>query len=197
VHLHTDDATAQRLEGQRNGTTEAWHILDAAPGATALCGVRPGVDADTLRKALVAQDFDAVLRRLPVRAGETIYVPAGTLHSFGPDTLVYEIEQASDIQQHAVHWQMEDGSEVPEQEWHTNPDTLTQEVKLEPRRWARWRSTGRRTCCWATCPTSPRTCCGSYGGPATATRPSPPWAACRRDGAHRRRRGTTRRRRIR
>ncbi|MFD5232886.1 hypothetical protein ACFWJ5_31055 [Streptomyces qaidamensis] len=27
-----------------------------------------------------------------------IYVPDGTLHSFGPNTLVYEIEQTSDIQ---------------------------------------------------------------------------------------------------
>ncbi|WP_229890166.1 class I mannose-6-phosphate isomerase, partial [Streptomyces griseomycini] len=84
VHLHADDETARRLEGQPNGKTEAWHILDAAPGATALCGVKDGVTADRLRAALEAQDFDAVLRRLPVRAGDTVYVPGGTLHSFGP-----------------------------------------------------------------------------------------------------------------
>jgi mannose-6-phosphate isomerase len=29
------------------------------------------------------------MRRLPVRAGETIYVPGETLHSFDPDTLIY------------------------------------------------------------------------------------------------------------
>ena len=43
VHLHADDATAQRCEGVSTGKTEAWHVLDAAPGATALCGVRDGV----------------------------------------------------------------------------------------------------------------------------------------------------------
>ncbi|MFC4376326.1 class I mannose-6-phosphate isomerase [Nocardia halotolerans] len=133
VHLHADDATARRVEGQRNGKTEAWHILAAAPGATALCGVVDGVDREQLRRALRAQDFDAVLRRLPVSAGQTIYVPGGTLHSFGPDTLIYEIEQTSDIQQHAMHWNMEDGSPVSDEQFDTNIDLLMQEVCLEHR----------------------------------------------------------------
>ncbi|SDQ08296.1 class I mannose-6-phosphate isomerase [Quadrisphaera sp. DSM 44207] len=133
VHVHADDATAQRLEGQRNGKTEAWHVLEAAPGATALCGVRAGVTTEQLRAALQAQDFDAVLRRLPVRAGETIYVPGGTPHSFGPDTLVYEIEQTSNIQQHAMRWQMEDGSPVPDEEFAANIDAFVQEAKLDPK----------------------------------------------------------------
>ncbi|MFE6460512.1 class I mannose-6-phosphate isomerase [Streptomyces cinereoruber] len=133
VHLHADDETARRLEGQPHGKTEAWHILDAAPGATALCGVKEGVTADRLRAALEAQDFDAVLRRLPVRAGETLYVPGGTPHSFGPDTLVYEIEQTSDIQQHAMRWNMEDGSPVGDAEFAANLDMLMRQVDLETR----------------------------------------------------------------
>ncbi|NEA45703.1 type I phosphomannose isomerase catalytic subunit [Streptomyces sp. SID10815] len=133
VHLHADDEAARRLEGQANGKTEAWHILAAAPGATALCGVREGVTAGRLRAALQAQDFDAVLRRLPVRAGETIYVPGGTPHSFGPDTLVYEIEQTSDIQQHAMRWRMEDGAAVSDAEFDANLDLLMRQVRLESR----------------------------------------------------------------
>ncbi|ONM46274.1 mannose-6-phosphate isomerase [Nocardia donostiensis] len=133
VHLHADDETARRVEGQRNGKTEAWHILDAAPGATALCGVKDSVGRDQLRAALRDQDFDAVLRRLPVSAGQTIYVPGGTLHSFGPGTLIYEIEQTSDIQQHAMHWNMEDGSPVSEEQFDTNIDLLIQEVRLDHR----------------------------------------------------------------
>ncbi|MFC9001138.1 class I mannose-6-phosphate isomerase [Streptomyces rochei] len=133
VHLHADDEAARRLEGEPNGKTEAWHILDAAPGATALCGVKEGVTADRLRAALEAQDFEAVLRRLPVRAGQTLYVPGGTLHSFGPDTLVYEIEQTSDIQQHAMRWKMEDGSPVGDEEFRSNLDMLMLEADLAAR----------------------------------------------------------------
>ena len=107
VHLHADDETAQRLENTTNANTEAWHILDAAPGATAWVGLKEGVDKETLHDALLRQDFGSVMRERP---GETVYVPGGTLHSFGPDTLIYEIEQTSNIMQHAMHWMMEDGS---------------------------------------------------------------------------------------
>ncbi|ADH67211.1 class I mannose-6-phosphate isomerase [Nocardiopsis dassonvillei] len=133
VHLHADDATARRLEGQPNGKTEAWHILDAPPGATALCGVRSGVTGERLHQALLDQDFDAVLRRLPVRPGETVYVPGGTVHSFGPRTLVYEIEQTSDVQQHAMRWEMEDGSPVPDERWRANLEALMAQVRPEHR----------------------------------------------------------------
>ena len=133
VHLLADDETARSLEDQPNGKTEAWHVLDAAPGATALVGLKEGVDRDVLRDALFRQDFDSVMRRLPVRPGETVYVPGGTLHSFGPDTVIYEIEQTSNIQQHAMHWMMEDGSTLADEQWRFNIDMLLQELKPEPR----------------------------------------------------------------
>ncbi|GGL62866.1 mannose-6-phosphate isomerase [Streptomyces fumigatiscleroticus] len=132
VHLHADDEAARR-QGEPNGKTEAWHILDARPGATALAGVRPGVGRERLRRALLEQDFDAVLRRLPVRAGQTLYVPAGTLHSFGPGTLVYEIEQTSDLQEHAMRHRMEDGSPLGDEEWHANIDALLEQWRPEHR----------------------------------------------------------------
>lgn len=133
VHLHADDALAQRLERQPNGKTEAWHILWAAPGATCLLGVRDGVDNARLKAALLAQDYDAVMYRLPVKAGDTFYVPGGMLHSFGPDTLIYEIEQTSDIQQHAMPWRMEDGSRLTQDAWESNIDALLAELRPELR----------------------------------------------------------------
>ncbi|TWI52373.1 mannose-6-phosphate isomerase [Pseudomonas duriflava] len=133
VHLHADDETARRLECQPNGKTEAWHILWAEPDATALVGLKPGVDTKALRQALIAQDYDAVMRRLPVRTGETIYVPGGTLHSFGPGTLVYEVEQTSDIQQQAMPWQMSDGAPLSHQEWIAGIDALIEQCHLDLR----------------------------------------------------------------
>lgn len=133
VHLHANDALAQRLEQQSNGKSEAWHILWAAPDATCLLGVRDGVDNARLKAALLAQDYDAVMYRVPVKAGDTFYVPGGMLHSFGPDTLIYEIEQTSNIQQHAMPWRMEDGSRLSQKEWEKNIDALLQELRPELR----------------------------------------------------------------
>jgi len=132
VHLHADDPTAQRKHKEPNGKTEAWHILWAASGASILIGVKEGVTKDQLRSALLQQDYDAVMPRKPIQAGDTIYVPAGTLHSFGPDTLIYEIEQTSNIQQTAMPWQMENGQPYSEEEWHQNIENLLDEIHLGP-----------------------------------------------------------------
>ncbi|ARJ43208.1 mannose-6-phosphate isomerase [Pantoea alhagi] len=133
VHLHANDQLAQQLEKQPNGKTEAWHILWAAPDATCLLGVREGIDNARLKAALLAEDYDAVMYRVLVKTGDTFYVPGGMLHSFGPDTLIYEIEQTSNIQQHAMPWKMEDGSRLTQEEWEQNIDALLQELRPELR----------------------------------------------------------------
>ena len=131
VHLHADDEAAQRLEQQPNGKSEAWHILWAAPGATCLAGIKPGVSQQQVRAALLAENYDEVMVRHPVNTGDTFYIPGGMLHSFGPDTLIYEIEQTSNIQQHAMPWRMEDGSAISLQEREKNIDALLAELRPE------------------------------------------------------------------
>lgn len=133
VHLHADDEAARRLENQPHGKTEAWHILAAGTGATALVGIKEGVDEATLRDALLRQDYDGVMRRLPVCAGDTIHVPGGTLHSFGPDTLLYEIQQTSDVVQSAMPFDMRDARALDTNEWHRNIDMLMAEIKMGSR----------------------------------------------------------------
>ena len=99
IHLHPDDAQAQRFYDQPNGKTEAWHILWAAPDASVLAGVKPDVTRDDLFDAFKDECYDRVMQRYPIQQGDTVYVPAGTLHSFGPDTLIFEVEQTSDLTQ--------------------------------------------------------------------------------------------------
>ena len=131
VHLHANDDAAQRLEQQPNGKTEAWHILWAAPGATCLAGIKPGISRERIREALLAEEYDSIMQRLPVNAGDTFYIHGGMLHSFGPDTLIYEIEQTSNIQQHAMPWRMEDGSKISPAEREKNIDALMQQLRPE------------------------------------------------------------------
>lgn len=133
VHLHANDETARRLENQPHGKTEAWHILAAGTGTTALVGLKEDVDKATLRNALLRQDYDAVMRRLPIRAGDTIHVPGGTLHAFGPDTLLYEIQQTSDVAQSAMPFDMRDGRAFDTDEWHRNIDMVLAEIRIDSR----------------------------------------------------------------
>lgn len=132
VHLHADDETAARVYGEPNGKTEAWHILYAAPDATILAGIRPGFSHDDLRQAFLDQDYDRVMFRYPIAAGDTVYVPGGILHSFGPDTLIFEIQQTSDLGQNVMPHDLW-GHRLGDEEWDANIDRVLAELKRDYR----------------------------------------------------------------
>lgn len=101
----------------RTPTSTAWHVLDAPPGSVARCGVLPGVSAQRLHEAILDQDFDPVMRQVPVRPGSTLCVPEGTLHGFGPHTLLYAASSGASRTVSVSRWHDEDGSPVPFGHW--------------------------------------------------------------------------------
>ncbi|WP_017653451.1 class I mannose-6-phosphate isomerase [Fortiea contorta] len=128
VHLHADDETALRLHNEPNGKTEAWHILWAAPGATVLAGLKSEFTREQLFTAFASCDYDSVLVRHSIQAGDTIYVPAGVIHSFGPDTLVLEIQQTSNLAQSVMPTDLY-GNQYNQQEWYANINATLDELK--------------------------------------------------------------------
>ncbi len=128
VHLHADDETAARIYGEPNGKTEAWHILWTAPGATIKAGILPGKRHDELRAAFKARDYDSVMPEFPIAAGDTVYVPGCILHSFGPNTLIFEIQQTSDLGQHVMPVDLY-GNPLDEATWNANIEETLRELK--------------------------------------------------------------------
>jgi mannose-6-phosphate isomerase len=128
VHLHPDDETAKEKHGEPNGKTEAWHILWAEEGATILAGVKEGVGREDLFRAYRAEDYDAVMPRMPVRTGDTVYVPGGIIHTFGPGTLILEVQQTSDLGQFVMPRDLYDNP-LPEAEWQENINATLDELK--------------------------------------------------------------------
>jgi len=102
VQVHPDDEQAAPL-GQR-GKTEAWHILAAEPGAELIVGLIEPLDPPALRQRIARGDLPQILARLPVQPGDTVVVPAGTLHTIGPGMLLYEIQEQSDITYRFYDW---------------------------------------------------------------------------------------------
>ena len=104
VQVHPDDAYARRTEHGALGKTEAWYIVDAQPGARLVRGLEPGVDADTLRRAVEAGRLDAILHWIEVSPGDVIFVPAGQVHAIGEGILLYEVQQSSDSTYRVYDW---------------------------------------------------------------------------------------------
>jgi mannose-6-phosphate isomerase len=96
VQVHPDDVFAQEL-GAPRGKTECWYILEAQPGASVALGLKPGVGAEEIRAGVAAQTLESLLEWVPVKAGEMVFVDAGTIHAIGPGLVILEIQQTSDI----------------------------------------------------------------------------------------------------
>ncbi len=96
VQVHPDDEYAARVEGDR-GKTEIWYIVDADEGACIVCGLCEGVSKDGLAAAIDSGRVEDVLNYVPVRAGETYFIPAGLPHAIGKGILLAEIQQNCDL----------------------------------------------------------------------------------------------------
>ncbi|MBI5283245.1 MAG: class I mannose-6-phosphate isomerase [Candidatus Solibacter usitatus] len=95
VQVHPNDAEA-RERGLENGKTEMWHVLRAKPGATLALGFRMAIDAGQARAAALSGAIVDLLDWAPARAGDTFFVPAGTVHAIGAGLAICEIQQNSD-----------------------------------------------------------------------------------------------------
>lgn len=105
VQVHPNDAQAVQLAGPGHlGKTEAWHILEADPGARLIAGVQPGAAPEAVAAAIRGGTVLDWVQYHPVHAGDTIYIPAGTLHALGPGLFLYEIQQTSDITYRIYDW---------------------------------------------------------------------------------------------
>jgi mannose-6-phosphate isomerase len=105
VQVHPNDEQAKRLvERGASGKTEAWHFIEVEPGATILAGVKPGTTPEGLVEAIREGSILDVAQRFEIHSGETVLIPAGTLHALGPGILLYEVQQSSDTTYRVYDW---------------------------------------------------------------------------------------------
>lgn len=95
VQVHPNDAEAQAL-GMPRGKTECWYVLSAEAGAQVAVGFRETLTPAEIRKTIEDGSIEDKLRMIPVKAGDMVFVDAGTVHAIGPGMVVLETQQYSD-----------------------------------------------------------------------------------------------------
>jgi mannose-6-phosphate isomerase len=105
LQVHPNDEQAIQLEGPNQfGKTEAWHVLDAEPDSKLIAGVKPGITEAELAESIRNGTITQYSQYASVSAGDTIFMPAGTLHALGPGLLIYEVQQTSDWTYRVYDW---------------------------------------------------------------------------------------------
>jgi mannose-6-phosphate isomerase len=99
VQVHPDDDYAARHEQAAGGRgkTEMWYAIHAMPHAEVLAGLKQDVTPEKFKRAIEEGSAEDCLQHVPMRAGEAIFVPAGTAHTIGAGLVLCEIQEYSDL----------------------------------------------------------------------------------------------------
>jgi len=103
VQVHPDDALGRALADD-NGKTETWVIVHAEPGSRIYAGLHAGVTRREMAAAIEAGTVESLLHSFPARAGDCIYIPAGTVHAIGAGVVLAEVQQMSDTTYRLHDW---------------------------------------------------------------------------------------------
>ncbi|MEE0947001.1 MAG: type I phosphomannose isomerase catalytic subunit [Acutalibacteraceae bacterium] len=96
IQVHPSDEYALANEGQY-GKTEMWYILGAKEGAGIYYGVKSEITQNQLKEAIENNTIEDVLCFQPCKAGESYFIPSGTIHAIGAGLLIAEVQQNSNV----------------------------------------------------------------------------------------------------
>lgn len=97
VQVHPTDAAAHASGTLASGKDEAWHILEAASDARVWIGFRHPVTANAVRVASTDGTMLSLLRQHTARIGQTLLIPAGTVHAIGAGLVLLEVQDPIDV----------------------------------------------------------------------------------------------------
>lgn len=104
VQVHPDTQGAWLVGEGAEPKSEFWYILSARMGATLFLGLKPGLDPAGFISCANSASVRECLAEYPVRGGDCVWVPAGTVHSIGAGITLVEIQQNSDTTFRIYDW---------------------------------------------------------------------------------------------
>lgn len=102
LQVHPPAHKAAELGGEPK--TEMWYVAHAEPGAELCVGLKQGVTRADFERRLAAGTVEDCFHRLPVRAGDAMFLPSGRVHAIGGGLVLFEIQQNSDTTYRVFDW---------------------------------------------------------------------------------------------
>lgn len=102
LQVHPPASQARKLKGEPK--TEMWFIADAAPDASLYVGLRRGVTRQEFERKIADGTVAECFHRIPVQAGDTMFLPSGRVHAIGDGLVIFEIQQNSDTTYRVFDW---------------------------------------------------------------------------------------------
>lgn len=103
IQVHPDDALAAERHNSY-GKTEMWYVVDAEKGAELCLGFTKPVTKEEYLEHVDNGTLSDILARVPVKADDAFFIPAGAIHAIGKGIVIAEIQQTSDITYRVFDW---------------------------------------------------------------------------------------------
>mgnify|MGYP001809828080 CR=1 FL=1 len=95
IQIHPNAAIAARL-GFEMGKNEAWYFIKTADSGSIVYGHNAKDEAE-LRSYISDNNWNGLIKHKKVQPGSFVYIPTGIIHAMGKGSIVYEIQQSTDI----------------------------------------------------------------------------------------------------
>lgn len=118
IQVHPDDKTAEERH-QSFGKTEMWYVISAEPDSFVISGFNKNISKQEYLHYLNEGKLEQLVKKVPAKAGDVFFIPAGRVHAIGKGLLLAEIQQASDITYRIFDWNRVDKNGMP-RKLHTN-----------------------------------------------------------------------------
>lgn len=116
IQVHPDHSTAESMGSSFAGKDECWLVLSADKDAEVYLGLSQGTTASEFAEAAGSSDVVTLLTSYPVKTGDFVQVPAGTVHSIGKGLVIIEVQQNSDTTFRIYDWdRLDQDGELREQ----------------------------------------------------------------------------------
>jgi len=102
LQVHPPASKAVELRGDPK--TEMWFIADAIPNAELYVGLKRGVTRADFERRIGDGSVAECFHRVPVKAGDSMFLPSGRVHAIGAGLVIFEIQQNSDTTYRVFDW---------------------------------------------------------------------------------------------
>lgn len=109
IQVHPNDDIANKRHNSW-GKTEMWYVLEAEPDAKLVAGFNCPMDRQKYLDHFNNGTLRDIVKWEQAKPGDVFFIPAGRIHSIGPNILLAEVQQSSDITYRIYDWDRVDAN---------------------------------------------------------------------------------------
>ncbi|SHE41465.1 mannose-6-phosphate isomerase, type 1 [Marinitoga hydrogenitolerans DSM 16785] len=98
IQVHPDDKFANEIENEPWGKTEAWYFLNEKNEIFISNDIKKNI------KAIEEQKWEEIFKPTILNKNDLLFIPAGVVHTLGPNSMLLEIQQTSDLTYRLYDW---------------------------------------------------------------------------------------------